>query len=137
MHFKLSFEEPKFYVNEEKQLVTCVLSANPQLLGNDKINRVCEAIARQYLSKADYERFCNFFTVIANAKVNPLDTFDVETGKKVARAKAESKAYSYYAGLMDRAIYEKFSDDLDTVTEDFFDKTDSVIEHNREYLEKF
>ena len=137
MHFKLSFEEPKFYVNEEKQLVTCVLSANPQLLGNEKINRVCEAIARQYLSKADYERFCYFFTVTANAKLNPADTFDVETGKKVARAKAESKAYSYYANLIDRAIGGKFADDIETVTKEFFDKADSVIEHNCEYLEKF
>ena len=137
MHFKLSFEEPKFYVNEEKQLVTCVLSANPQLLGNEKINRVCEAIARQYLSKADYERFCYFFTVIAYAKLNQADTFDVETGKKVARAKAESKAYHYYANLIDRTIGGQFADDIETVTEEFFDKAESVIEHNCKYLDKF
>lgn len=137
MHFKLSFEEPKFYVNEEKQLVTCVLSANPQLLGNDKINRVCEAIARHYLSKADYEKFCYFFTVTANAKLNPADKFDVEAGKKVARAKAESKAYKYYANLIDRTIGGQFADDLEVVTEEFFDKARSVIMHNNEYLDKF
>lgn len=137
MHFKLSFEEPKFYVNEEKQLVTCVLSANPQLLGNEKINRVCEAIARQYLNKADYERFCYFFTVTANAKLNPADKFDVETGKKVARAKAESKAYNFYARLIDRTIGGQFAEDLETVTDEFFCKVASVINHNCEYLNQF
>lgn len=137
MHFKLSFNDPIFYINEDKQLVTCVLSAYPQLLGNEKISRVCEAIAHYYLSDADYEKFCHCFTVTAYARLHPADTFDVETGKKVARAKAESKAYNFYARLIDRTIGGQFAEDLETVTDEFFGKVASVINHNCEYLNKF
>jgi hypothetical protein len=137
MHFKLSFNDPIFYINEDKQLVTCVLSVYPQLLGNEKISRVCEAIAHYYLSDADYEKFYHCFTVTAYARLHPADKFDVEAGKKVARAKAESKAYRYYANLIDRTIGGQFADDLELVTEEFFDKAYSVITHNNKYLDKF
>ena len=137
MNFKLSFKEPRFYVNEEKKTVTCVMSVLPGIKGNNKMESILNLIAREYLNPADYEAFANLFSTVATAKLDPQDTFDIEVGKKVARTKAESAAYAYYARLVDRAIYGQFMDNLDAITEEFFDKSDAVIEHNNEYLDKF
>ena len=137
MHFKLSFAEPTFYVNENKKTVTCVMTVRPGIKGNYKMEYVINTIAREFLSDADYDAFRHSFSTIATAKSDPQDTFDVEVGKKVARAKAESKAYNYYANLIDRALFGRFSDWLDSSTDEFFEKADSVIEHNDKYLSQF
>ena len=137
MTFKLSFEEPKFFVNEKKKTVTCVMGVRPKINGDYKMENILNTIAREYLNQTDFEMFKYYFTTFATAKLDPQDTFNVEIGKKVARTKAESSAYGFYSRLVDRAIYGRFMDNLDNITEDFFDKADSVIEHNNEYLDKF
>lgn len=137
MNFKLSFKEPTFYVNETKKTVTCVMTVLPGVKGDYKMENILNLIAREYLNPADYDAFRYSFSTVATAKLDPQDTFDIEVGKKVARTKAESAAYAYYSRLVDRLIYSRFMDDIDTITEEFFDKADSVIEHNNEYLDKF
>ena len=137
MNFKLSFKEPTFYVNENKKTVTCVMTVYPGIKGDYKMENILNLIAREYLNPADYDAFKYSFSTVATAKLDPQDTFDIEVGKKVARTKAESAAYAYYARLVDRTIYGQFMDNLDVITEEFFDKADSVIEHNNEYLDKF
>lgn len=137
MHFKLSFGEPTFYVNENKKTVTCVMTVRPGIKGNCKMEHVINTIAWACLNSADYEAFKYSFSTVATAKLDPQDTFDIEVGKKIARAKAESKAYDYYSCLLDRALYGRFAELLDSATDEFFVKTDSVIEHNIKYLSQF
>lgn len=137
MHFKLSFTEPTFYVNENKKTVTCVMTVRPGIKGDYKMEYVINTIAREFLNTSDYDAFKHSFSIVATAKTDPKDTFNAEIGKKVARAKAESKAYAYYSGLIDRALYGSFTTELDNATDNFFDKTESVIEHNNKYLAKF
>ena len=137
MHFKLSFAEPTFYVNENKKTVTCVMTVRPGIKGDYKMEYVINTIAREFLNGADYDAFKHSFSTIATAKLDPQDTFDIEAGKKVARAKAESKAYNFYARLVDRALYGRFIELLDSTTDEFFDKAASVIEHNDTYLTQF
>ena len=140
MKFKLSFFEPNFYVNEKKKTVTCVMKYVLKL-NQDAPNKSYEFetglkyISDYYLNEED-NAIRYRFTVTDVAKLDPHDTFDVETGKKVARAKAESSAYRHMSKILNR-VYGKFIDDLAAMTNEFTDKAESVIEHNNKYLAKF
>lgn len=136
MSFKLSFGEPKYFVNEEKKIVTCVMDYRLKFPGDDwRMVNALKYISDCYIEDKDnmirYE-----FQVDAQAKLDPQDEFDVEVGKKVARAKAESRAYQYVIKQMGQA-YSKFVENLVRMEDEFFKKADSVIEHNNRYLSQF
>ena len=100
-NFKLSFEEPKYYVNEEKETVICVLYY--RLLGNQKLMRLVRCMGAELLeSKTCSNPFLTGFKTCYSVKPCHGDKFDVEIGKKVSRAKAESVAYKYMANLLRR-----------------------------------
>lgn len=119
---KIRFNEPKYTVNEAQGTVTCELQyyvVFPEfvitLLGN------CPSY---YPS-----------TVIATAKVCSEDTFNEKTGKRVALAKAEAKAYKKVekycfkkCGQLGK-VYNKLYD--------FYAKAQLVVDHNSEYIKKF
>ena len=72
---KITFIEEDYQVEKEKGIVRCFLKCKmPNTLFNDK----------------------NFRIFIGTAQVCGKDTFDEEVGKKIARAKAEFKAYKAY-----------------------------------------
>lgn len=75
------------------------------------------------------------YEVTAEAKVAPGDAFDLEIGKKVARAKAESMAYRKLFGCL-RRLASRLMDVFDAIDE-FGYKADTVCNHNEEYLSKF
>lgn len=134
-NFKLSFEEPKYYVNEEKQLVTCVL--NFHLLGNQKLMRLVRLMGAEFLeSETCSNPFLTGFKVHYSAKPSHGDEFNVEIGKKVSRAKAESRAYRYMANLL-RRMFNQYSNMYNDMYDSFYVKASSVIDHNDRYLEKF
>ena len=73
---KITFIEEDYQVDKEKKIVHCFLrSKMPNTLFNDR----------------------EFRTFLGTAQVCDKDTFDEETGKKIARSKAELKAYKAYA----------------------------------------
>ena len=136
MSFKLSFGEPKYFVNEEKKIVTCVMVYRLKFPGDDwKMVNVLKQISDRYV--VDKDNMIRYdFQVDAQAKLDPQDEFDAEVGKKVARAKAESYAYRYVAKQISQ-VYSKFVEDLTRMEAEFFKKADSVIEHNDRYLAQF
>ena len=72
---KITFYEETFKVYKEKGEVYCTLKCKmPDTLFNKE----------------------NYYTFKGNAKVCKGDTFDEEVGKKIARTKAEQKAYLAY-----------------------------------------
>ena len=75
------------------------------------------------------------YEVTAEAKVAPGDTFDLEIGKKVARAKAESMAYRKLFGCL-RRLASRLLDVFDAIDE-FGYKADAVCNHNEDYLSTF
>lgn len=85
-----------------------------------------------------YLELCGFVAgkVIATAHCHEDDVFNLEIGKKVALAKAESKAYKEAR----RVLISKLQETIDTVVklsemaERFGDKAENVITHNKEYI---
>jgi hypothetical protein len=76
------------------------------------------------------------WTVAETAKLDPADTFDIETGKKVARAKAESKAYKFMAKKIAKIIDGSY-DVIVCACKQFIEKAAGVKRHNDEYLSQF
>lgn len=128
--FKLSFQEPTYFVNEEKQIITCVVKYT--------LNASDWNVTRA-LSLIDNQRdpiFGNVMTSYSVAKLDPTDTFDVDKGKRVARAKAESKAYDKVSQKMVKMFCEFMDDTVDEMNA-FCEKANGVVEHNTRYLEGF
>ena len=72
---KITFIEEDYQVNKEKGTIHCFLRCKmPNTLFNDR----------------------EFRTFVGTAQVCGNDTFDEELGKKIARTKAEFKAYKAY-----------------------------------------
>lgn len=133
MNFKLSFKDPKFFVNEEKKVVTCVL--NYWLNLPDYIS--CETLdnlSRFYGNNSLIPQY--IMSVSAQAKLDPHDEFNVEVGMKVARAKAESKAYDQTARRLCN-IFDNFIDKFGHSIETFCEKADGVVNHNARYINQF
>ena len=119
---KLSVYNTEFYVNEKKKRVRCKMQFGIRgdidtLLLIDMFN----------------DRNC--FEVMAEANTDPQDHFDVETGKKVARAKAESMAYKQLNNMLRRIALKTYYAMQDFM--DFDIKADGVKEHNDKYLATF
>lgn len=116
---KLTFfdRETQFFVNEEKKTVVCKMSA--YLLIPDVFDNI--------------DVWGDRFRVKAIAKCCPGDVFNEEIGKRIARAKAESKAYKYaieYSkGIMTQVIKAK------AMLNNFIEKGNKSIEHNAKYID--
>lgn len=119
---KLSVRDTIFYVNEKTKAVGC------KLYFDVKGPADVISVIKTFTDNSRYE-------VVAEARVNPEDTYNIEVGKKVARAKAESMAYRQLANILQRITYRLMTV-LNSV-DDFMYKTDAVIEHNNNYLATF
>jgi hypothetical protein len=131
--FKLKFGEPRYYVNEKKKTVTCVMTC--RLTGNPTVMEMLYVMSNLESPEA-YDNIRYNFEVSATSKLYPGDTFDVETGKKVARAKAESQAYLNTSNRIGKLI-GKYFNMVQNMYDEFYTKSESVVSHNDEYLEKF
>lgn len=73
-------------------------------------------------------------TVTAKSRVSNSDTFNEETGRKVALAKAESKAYLRIRSILkDLQEYVKLTD---WQISNYSDKVNKVVTHNQEFINK-
>lgn len=125
---KTSVDTYKFIVNEKKGCVTCVLEY--RLTGTDLAVDVMSVLDDKFYNK-------NFVrTAVGVARLNNEDTFDVEIGKKVARAKAESMMYNM-AGQYINALLVKLQRDFMDPCIGFLAKAGNTIDHNDEYLKQF
>lgn len=117
---KLTFGKPNYFVNENDGTVKCRVSYHLQI--------PCDADGEVFIAPEKYS------SVTAIAKCRKGDKFDAEIGKKVARAKAESRAYSRCANHlyphMDKAFLRT------TIINDFIEKAYDCVEHNENYLKK-
>lgn len=129
---KISFYGIDFVVIENKGVVLCKLQY--------KVNvpEVVRLLAKTMTDDKDVKKLLSdndTFECFGVAKLMDGDTFDVEVGKKIARAKAESVAYANVANVIIK-VYSKFGDALNSM-EDFFDKASRVLVHNEEYVGTF
>lgn len=127
---KLSFYNTVYYINEEKKTVTCktyysITSSQSRLLN--------------YMAHITDNDHPHELYAIGTARLYENDNWDIETGKKVARAKAETKAYEYVAKRANKIARDTMDISLKinglcgTVSK----MANKVRKHNDEYLSKF
>ena len=110
--FKLQHVALEFNVNEVKQTVTAI-------------------------EKFIVPKFKLRFTTVGVSKLNTEngDTFDVETGKKLARAKAEKEAFSRFKAELKKFL--KWNMALDDKLNATIEKMNNYIDHQKEYIKTF
>lgn len=77
MKTNLTFKSIKYVVNYEKKIVACIIEA--------KINSFNIPYGEN-------------FKVVALSRCSPMDTFNEETGRRIAESRAKIKAYSRAMG---------------------------------------
>lgn len=111
---KITFCEETFKVYKEKGEIYCTLKCKmPDTLFNKE----------------------NYYTFKGNARVCKGDTFNEEEGKKIARTKAETKAYLAY-----RRQFINLIDILKQYTKAIGKeevRTHNIVMHNLKYLNKW
>lgn len=111
--YKLQCKSIKYVVNENKGAVTAI---------------AVFSISYVFMAKD--------FSTVGTAIVTPSkDSFDVEIGKKIARARAEQEAYAKFkVMLMD---YKDRLTMLSAKTQNTIDKMNMCIQHQKEYIKSF
>lgn len=117
---KLTFGRPNYYVNEKEGTVKCRVSYHLQV--------PYDADGELFIAPEKYS------SVTAIAKCGAGDKFNAEVGKKVARAKAESRAYSRCANHLAKDMERSFM--RLTILNNFIEKAYDCVEHNNKYLKK-
>lgn len=141
---KLSFGVPEYFFTKSsktgQETVVCKLPVIPQI-------PIVEAKDGAYGMEPMYERTTQMscydmdfllpvpFVMTAKATVSKNDVYSKEKGMKIALAKAESAAYTKCANILN-ANYTKLTDGLYEALKDFCDKTNRVVGHNDEYINK-
>jgi hypothetical protein len=117
--FKISFdnESAKFFVNEKKRTVACVLTG---VMDTPRDFNSCVFI-NPYVIKET-----------ATAKCADGDVFDVERGKRIALAKAENKVYLAAVRLLDEHM--KHIVNIVNAYNKFNDKAYHTCAHNDDYI---
>lgn len=75
------------------------------------------------------------FTTVGKAECGYMDTFDINLGKKIARAKAEKKAFITYKNVLLKVLAICQKDVY--VLSNTINKMSTLINHQREYLKEF
>lgn len=114
----LSFESRgiTYKVNEEKGIVTAIAEFNTPLYLKDIVDG-------------------HSFTTVGIARVNKDagDIFDVEKGKRLARAKAEKEAYVKFKLILLK--YKEGLSQMSNALEKALDKMKAQIQNQRSYIE--
>lgn len=85
---KVVFNETKFIVNEEKNVVTCIITAS--LSPTSRQNKVGYFLSYPFV---DSTGLCSRYVVTGVAKCHAEDKFDLKRGKMLAESRAKAKVY--------------------------------------------
>lgn len=126
---KLSVSKERFFNNPNENWVGCKL--------HYKLNGPKNLIEdiQHFIDTHKHENIKLEDDVVAYANLDPQDDFDITIGKKIAMVKAESMAYNWIWGLIDR--YLDYIDSNTALLDDFCSKAGEVKSHNLFYLNKF
>ena len=122
---KLSFTDPIYYTKPNASGTTTVYCKLQFVVkGPNNVLKSIEAFADE-----------DCYESIGQATVDPRDDYDFETGKRIARAKAESLAYKKVSKLFARICGHLT--DVALAFMQFNDKAEFIVDHNDTYLSKF
>lgn len=111
---KITFIGEDYQVKKEKGIVRCYLRCKmPNTLFNDREFRI----------------------FIGTAQVCGKDTFDEEVGKKIARSKAELKAYNTYARQFEK-LFQSIKDYIVIIGKEM-KKADENYLNSMDYLDNY
>lgn len=130
--FKVSVIRSEYFTNFDKKTVTCKL--HYRIKATDyrmmyALNWIGSFMDRNFFADGT-------FTVVATAKTSPDDTFDPHAGEQIARAKAESMAYSNVSRFLDR-VHKWYTQNIIMPMAQFIEKSNGVIAHNDRYIDSF
>lgn len=114
---KLQFRDITYKVNEEKGVVVA--------LANFRTPLSMEAGANQCINTIG----------IARLNKSAGDTFNIEVGKKIARAKAEKEAFTQFRTMLlnyEKKVFQARLDIAEAII-----TISSHIEHQKEYIKSF
>lgn len=130
--FKVSIIRTEFFTNVDKKTVTCKLYYRIKP-SNYRMACILNSVSK-FISDNMYAG--NIYTSVATAKTLPKDTFDQHKGEQIARAKAESMAYSRVSTFFMR-FHNWYVENFSTPMVDFVEKSLEVTSHNNRYIESF
>ena len=123
---KISFSEPKYYIHPHKKTTTCVIEydikCNPRELA------IFRTAANVYNNWPP-------FKATGVSRLREGDKYDENAGLSVARAMAETQAYRDVSAWLNDTM-RKLANLYGSVN-DFLDKSESTIQHNKEFVSKF
>ena len=117
---KLSFSRAKY--KTVGNTVYCTLQYTVNVPG------VCNEMIATFMPN-DYA----VYTVTGKATCNSDDVFDKHTGREIAAARAEAKAYKHVQTLVNNQVKEVIKKYYD-MTLEFDEKADYIQKHNAEYV---
>lgn len=129
---KLSVVKAEYFTNFKKQTVTCKLTYRIKV--TDRKMEYLMNYLGGFVNNALY--VSDTYNVVATAKTLPGDKFDTHKGEQIARAKAESKAYSEVSSFFTK-LNDIYTEKLFIPMGNFIDKSCNVIDHNNEFIGKF
>ena len=131
-NIKISFDRPK-YVTENKK-VKCILTyrINVPSFVHDE-----DRFSAKGYNPAAVHSYGEFYlgeelTAIGVATCGPEDSFDKKTGREIAEARAEAKAYKHAEKLLKKYV-KTVVDAYSNMLLAFEAKADCVQRHNAEY----
>ena len=96
---KVVYKSEKFFVNKEKKTVVCVIDFEINLLEIGAVQRMLnDNQFNNFIASISYDSECDFgickFKVSGKAKATDEDKFDEEFGRRLAKTRAQEKAFS-------------------------------------------
>ena len=96
---KVVYKSEKFFVNDEKKTVVCVIDFEINLLEIGAVQRMLnDNQFNNFIASISYDSECDFgickFKVSGKAKATDEDKFDEEFGRRLAKTRAQEKAFS-------------------------------------------
>ena len=127
---KVVYRSEKFFVNEEKKTVVCVINFEINLLEIEAVQRLFDDQQFRDFINSNYNIEQNFgvckFKVSGKSKASDEDEFDETFGKRLAKTRAQKKAfiaanelYCDIAEFIDKLLLRDFENLIDG-TEDAF-----------------
>lgn len=95
---KVVYRSEKFFVNEERKTVVCVINFEINLLEIRAVQRMLnDNQFSNFIASISYDSKCDFgvckFKVSGKAKATDEDEFDEEFGKRLAKTRAQENAF--------------------------------------------
>ena len=140
---KVVYRSEKFFVNEEKKTVVCVINFEINLLEIKAVQRMFDDPEFRDFINSNYDIEKNLgvckFKVSGKAKVADEDEFDETFGKRLAKTRAQEKAfivannlYCDIAEFVDKLVLRDFENLIDGTEQAYFKCIDHEVDLTNE-----